>query len=125
MIVYRIKELVTNGEGEEIFNTAHIYFDWNPAIITNTTYNINSSLGLNELENSSLIYPNPASTHVNVTIKEQIEHIRIYDLMGKEWMSSTPHNSQATIDVSTLPTGIYMVNVTSESGTFTERLIKN
>ena len=125
MLVYRIKELVTNGEGEEIFNTAFIYFDWNPAIVTNTTYNVNSSLGLNELETTALIYPNPASTHVTVSIEEQIEHIRIYDLMGKEWMSSTPHSSQAALDVSSLPSGIYMVNVTSESGTFTERLIKN
>ena len=125
MLVYRIKELVTNGEGEEIFNTAFIYFDWNPAIVTNTTYNVNSSLGLNELETTALIYPNPTSTHVTVSIEEQIEHIRIYDLMGKEWMSSTPQSSQAAIEVSTLPSGIYMVNVTSESGTFTKRLIKN
>jgi uncharacterized membrane protein len=82
-------------------------------------------LSENTLINSLNIYPNPVSTHVTLTIEEQIEHIRIYDLMGKEWMSSTPQSSQAALDVSTLPSGIYMVNVTSESGTFTERLIKN
>lgn len=124
MIVYRIKELVTNGEGEEIFNTAHIYFDWNPAIVTNTTYNINTSLGIEELGNSSVIYPNPASTNFTIKANERIEQIRIYDMLGKEWKNSRPTSTNPTVDISTLPEGIYLVNVSTEKGTFTERLIK-
>jgi hypothetical protein len=124
MIVYRIKELVTNGEGEEIFNTAHIYFDWNPAIVTNTTYNVNTSLGIEELENSNSIYPNPSSTNFTIKANEHIEQIRIYDMLGKEWKNLRPTSSNPTVDISTLPEGIYLVNVSTEKGTFTERLIK-
>jgi uncharacterized repeat protein (TIGR01451 family) len=124
MIVYRIKELVTNGEGEEIFNTAHIYFDWNPAIVTNTTYNINTSLGIEELGNSSVIYPNPTSNNFTIKANERIEQIRIYDMLGKEWKNLRPTSLNPTVDISTLPQGIYLVNVSTEKGTFTERLIK-
>jgi uncharacterized repeat protein (TIGR01451 family) len=124
MIVYRIKELVTNGEGEEIFNTAHIYFDWNPAIVTNTTYNVNTSLGIEEQENSNSIYPNPSSTNFTIKANEHIEQIRIYDMLGKEWKNLRPTSSNPTVDISTLPEGIYLVNVSTEKGTFTERLIK-
>jgi uncharacterized repeat protein (TIGR01451 family) len=124
IIVYRIKELVTNGEGEEIFNTAHIYFDWNPAIVTNTTYNVNTSLGIEELGNSSVIYPNPTSNNFTIKANERIEQIRIYDMLGKEWKNLRPTSSNPTVDISALPEGIYLVNMSTEKGTFTERLIK-
>lgn len=37
--IYRIKPLVGLKKGERVLNTAYIYFDYNPAVITNTTIN--------------------------------------------------------------------------------------
>jgi uncharacterized repeat protein (TIGR01451 family) len=43
-VVYSISEMPNLPIGTEIENTAYIYFDFNPAIVTNTTYNINQTM---------------------------------------------------------------------------------
>ena len=59
-LTYRIVEKASNPKGSEISNTAHIFFDWNEAIITNTTYSINDVLTVTENNNERLVvYPNP------------------------------------------------------------------
>ena len=54
-LVYSISEnaSILGQAGIEIENTAYIFFDWNEAIVTNTTYNINEMFeGVNETNNT-------------------------------------------------------------------------
>ena len=73
-----------------IFNTAHIYFDLNPAVITNTTINtlyIDDS-GIDELikKQQLLVYPNPFSESTTVYFGKDLKNysIQIVDLSGKQ-----------------------------------------
>ncbi|MGV3609778.1 MAG: DUF7619 domain-containing protein, partial [Fluviicola sp.] len=59
-VVYTISEMPNLPLGSVIENTAYIYFDFNPAIVTNTTYNINQEpLGLEDSKLEAIyMYPN-------------------------------------------------------------------
>ncbi len=119
-VKFKIKPKPGYAVGDIIPNTAQIYFDTNPAIVTNT-FNTTfvTTLG-NDLftESSIRLFPNPTTNLVQVTITnspETIDTITIYDVLGKNVMSiSAIASNQKTIDASTLAKGIYLVEITTE-----------
>lgn len=121
-VVYEIYENDNLGEGTEIENTAYIYFDFNPAIITNTTYNINEyPLGINLLENEGvLIYPNPANDKFFVQSEDVIE-LKIVDLSGKLVLSQVA-NALNSYSIQTLNEGLYTVFIKTNEGISTSKL---
>lgn len=70
------------------------------------------------------IYPNPVSKYLHIEVGNQTEKVMIKDLAGKEWISLEGSMEQA-IPVSHLPSGIYLVSVTSLGGTRTTKIFKN
>ena len=123
MLVYRIKESDSNIEGDAIYNTAYIYFDWNPAIVTNTTYNINGSLGLDELNNLISVYPNPASTYFTVQSETEMEWITLTDMSGKQIQHTTADGTSQTVGVENLEKGIYILSVKTSMGIRSSKLL--
>lgn len=122
---YRIKENTGNAVGSTIENTAHIYFDWNPAIVTNTTYNINGVLSVNELENYNLtVYPNPFTNELRFTASENISEVRIVDMNGRLIITKKGNTIDA-IETRELLPGVYLVEVNINGNKITQRLIKN
>ncbi len=123
-VVFKIKEESSNTEGSEIYNTAYIYFDWNPAIITNTTYNINSSLGIKELENDLFMYPNPTSDLIQIQSGEKIESIVLYNLNGTEILNEMVNNQTYILDLSNFSSGLYLIHVETQNGFASKQVIK-
>ncbi|ASS47268.1 MAG: hypothetical protein A3D31_15595 [Candidatus Fluviicola riflensis] len=124
-LVYRLKENVANTEGTEIFNTAYIFFDWNDPIITNTTYNINASLGLNEETSvQSSVYPNPFQQEVTIRAKSMIRAVSVLDLSGKQLFTQTTDSNELKLDLSAYSSGIYLLNIQTQSGFETHRIVK-
>lgn len=78
----------------------------------------NSDFELNEIS----LYPNPTSSMFNIEIpNEVVKQVEIYDLSGKKLLKSNQHQ----IDVSSFATGIYMVQILTESGkTGVSKLVK-
>ena len=68
------------------------------------------TVGLNnEKENTNIIiYPNPVKTVFSIKAKNDIDRIGIYSTTGKLCMST---NNTEAVDISELPTGIYMVEI--------------
>lgn len=67
-------------------------------------------------------YPNPTNSILNISIKEDIQNVEIYNLLGSKVME---HKSKS-INVSTLENGIYLLKVITKEGVFTaKRFIKN
>jgi uncharacterized repeat protein (TIGR01451 family) len=119
-LTYRITELPNNPINSTIENTAYIYFDWNSPIITNTTFNINMWIdGINELENQLVVYPNPATDEIMVSL-EQPTNVRVTDLNGKLLLERILQPGDA-LDLDSLNAGIYMI----EAGSKRTKLIKN
>ena len=120
-ITFAIKPKPGYAVGDIIPNTASIYFDFNPAIITNT-FNTEfvAQLAVTEFENGDFIfYPNPVSDIVTVSLKNKgaIATIVVYDMLGKMIISQKPTSSvtSQTIDLSSISKGIYLLEVTIDS----------
>lgn len=121
-VIYKIKPKPGYAVGDIIPNTTSIYFDFNPAIVTNT-FNTEfvSQLGVNEFENAILsCYPNPAEDLVTVAIKNSntsISNIMVFDVTGKVILNkSTPQGSTSeTLDLSGATKGMYLIEITTTS----------
>jgi len=70
------------------------------------------------------IFPNPAKTDLFIKSEVQIEKVEICDLTGKTIINSNL-SIVNSIDVSALPTGIYLVKIYTDKGVVTQKLIKN
>ncbi len=108
---YSISEKTGISNSASIENTAHIYFDYNPAIVTNTTVNTNGYLSLDEIQSESIFcYPNPASDYLYINCEESITEFQLVAFDGRKAPYSEMINKN-TIDVSTVPSGIYILRI--------------
>lgn len=120
-ITFKVKLKPGFAVGDIIPNTASIFFDSNPAIVTNT-FNTEfvAILGTDLFtENTIILYPNPANSLVQITLQntnEIIENIAVYDILGKKIsLLSNIASNQSVIDVSTLSKGVYLVEILTEN----------
>ena len=120
-ITFKIKPKPGYAIGDIIPNTASIYFDFNPAIVTNT-FNTQfvAALGIDQFENENFVfYPNPTSDIVTVSLintENKIASINVYDVLGKTIFTSKAANvSSQTIDLSNVNLGIYFIEVTTDT----------
>jgi hypothetical protein len=129
-VTFRVKLNPGFQVGTIVPNTASIYFDSNPAIVTNTwTTKFTSPLGVNSQEYIAFVmYPNPADHAVTFEANnsgETLSDITIYDLLGKE--VKAVHNlnvTNTTLSIEELPQGLYMVEIATESGLkLTQKLV--
>jgi hypothetical protein len=126
-ITFKVKPKPGYAVGDIIPNTANIYFDFNPAIVTNT---FNSEfvavLAVNSFtESNIMMYPNPAKNQVTISIdntNEVIENINIIDMLGKQVIRLNKVNEVTKlIDITSLNTGIYFVEIETQSKLYVKR----
>jgi hypothetical protein len=101
-----------------IFNTAYIYFDLNPAVVTNTAINtlhvVIDDASIDELasERHVLVYPNPFTETTTVYFGEDLTNhsIQIVDPLGKlVYSSTTLTGNKIEIEASSLTEGMYIL----------------
>ncbi|MGH2664584.1 T9SS type A sorting domain-containing protein [Flavobacterium sp.] len=118
-VSFQVKPKAGYTVGDIIPNKADIYFDFNPAIVTNT-FNTEfvALLGVAEFEKAGFkVYPNPTAGLVTISLKENtgtIDSVQVLDLLGKILQVKKANASVAVIDLSNLTAGIYFVKVTSD-----------
>ena len=84
-----------------------------------------TSLGsTNESIEGFKLYPTIVEQDLNFSALENVQRITIYNLLGQEVFKTTPNVSNASIDLSTLKGGIYMVKVQVGNTTGTYKIIK-
>ncbi|MEI7595349.1 MAG: two-component regulator propeller domain-containing protein [Bacteroidota bacterium] len=115
---YRISPKAGLPENTVVKNTAYIFFDYNPAIITNTTLNTyvstipkTSSIQENNLINNVLPYPNPAQDHIQLMLpsSDASYNMEIKDMQGRVAKKLSNLNDETSIiDVSDLQKGVYI-----------------
>ncbi|MFN8285612.1 MAG: T9SS type A sorting domain-containing protein [Chitinophagales bacterium] len=119
-VKYKIKPKGGLAEGTLVMNTGYIYFDYNPAIITNNTYN-HLTYGLtlvNEIvsEEGYVLYPNPMSSYAILKLEHGIneKHVRICDLFGRILQQFITKDDLIAINRLDKVAGIYFFEVTGE-----------
>ncbi len=126
-INFKIKPKSGFAVGDIIPNTASIYFDSNPAIITNTFSTEFVQLLSNQsydFNNLFVLSPVPVKNTLNITIKQSvlIDLITIYNTVGQLVQVIT--NPNETIDVTELSTGTYFIKILSDKGTASGKFVK-
>jgi uncharacterized repeat protein (TIGR01451 family) len=118
-IAFKIKPKTDVVLGDTIENTAFIFFDFNPPIITNTT-NTTFVDALSIEEATALtfkLYPNPVSDILTIESATLIEKVTLLNMLGQV-VKTTPINANnSQIDMSSLQTGLYFIKTTSITGT--------
>jgi len=81
--------------------------------------------GLNELNLDVHVYPNPSKGSFTVTSSEAVVSYSVFDLMGRIVVDKRSENTKHfSIDLSKETVGMYVLEVTSNSGIKITRLIK-
>jgi uncharacterized repeat protein (TIGR01451 family) len=118
-VQFKVKPLPGYSVGDMIQNTASIFFDYNPAIVTNTfATTFVESLGVDEYADSQFsIYPNPANDFINVKVKDgSLQKMTVYDLLGKTILEAGSSDiASGSMDISGVSSGIYLLEVVSDN----------
>lgn len=129
-IKFKINQRPNNPLGTVIENKAGIYFDFNEAVITNSTHHI---LGENFVESNLVglsthktdneiavhVYPNPSHYHVTFEISGQKQgnyRVELFNTIGASVLKSNTSNNKMIIEKGTLPAGIYFYQVSNQNG---------
>lgn len=71
------------------------------------------------------IYPNPSESVINIAFPSaQKRTIQLLDMQGRMLQTVETSESISTIDLTTFPEGMYQVNMISELGNITKRMVK-
>ena len=82
-----------------------------------------STEGIDEVGTTTLsVHPNPARQTVSVTLPDPEGTLTLFDATGRQLMQRHTSSSQTTVNVSTLPQGVYIMQFTSPRGTTTVKL---
>jgi len=100
--------------------------------ITSNTYKIvvtKSASSLAKLANGILkIYPNPASTEIQLDAKNLLTNIyfsyQLTDALGQNIRKKERYTNDTKIDISDLRTGIYYLQIVTEEGIWLPRFLK-
>ena len=111
-VIYSLEYNEGIPENTVVNNTANIFFDFNPAIVTNTTHNIvvteypTSTSDPNE--NRILVYPNPATNYLEFSRK--VDRSILFNLQGQIIHQSSNTNN---LNIQSAP-GTYILRLESE-----------
>ncbi|MBL0339437.1 MAG: T9SS type A sorting domain-containing protein [Bacteroidetes bacterium] len=130
---FRIKPITSLSLGDSILNSAAIFFDVNPPIITNeTVVKIELFISLGEpAENYAKIYPNITSSWIYLdnsssAMKGDLE-IQLTDMMGRIVMQKIIRSAESRIplaDMGIFPNGVYVAKVSGAGKTALSRIVK-
>ena len=123
-ISYRIKPEEGIMIGDLIENTAGIYFDFNPPIITNTTsHAVDLSTAIIETPRTTLhVAPNPARDMLRVTVEGNSTAVQVFGMDGRQVNAPVTKRSNGwDMDVSDLDPGTYIVRTEFGSARFVKQ----
>lgn len=86
-----------------------------------------TALEYEEVIRSFDLFPNPASSEVEISFDNGIDRIMIYDISGKQVFESQDLDGirQRSLDISSLKEGMYMVRILSDDRILSRKLMKN
>jgi hypothetical protein len=90
----------------------------------NVSFTVNETSSIadfNEYDNLKF-HPNPVQDVLYIEIAEIIKRIEVINQNGQ--IVKTINGNMNSINVSNLPTGIYLIKITSDAGVYSQRIVK-
>ena len=83
------------------------------------------SVGVDEqLELAVTVSPNPTTDRVMVETNANEGQVIVFDMLGKQMLTTSVINGRAELDLSAYAKGVYVARISSEAGTSTIKLVK-
>ncbi len=125
-VTFQVKPKAGYALGDVIPNTANIYFDFNPAIVTNTcTTEFVPNLSNTTFAFDQLQYaPNPVQNQLTLSNNNPIEKVSITNTLGQVVFEQTIQSTEAQINLSQLNSGVYFVKATAQKQSKIFKIIK-
>lgn len=109
---------LTDHEGTILFNAIG---NWGAQV--SGEFNSNGVLGVNDTQlNDISLYPNPASTTLNLKNAENA-NIQVFDVLGKLILSQENISMDEQINISNLENGTYFMKISKDDAVATKRFI--
>lgn len=84
-----------------------------------------ASLGVHSLDSAAFrYYPNPVKNTLNVSYDENISDVTVMNLLGQNVLHKSVNETNLQLDLSSLPSGNYLVKITSGNASKTIKVIK-
>lgn len=122
---FKIKTLPNLVVGDVFSNQVNILFDYNYAVTTNNYDTTIASLSNQNIEplDDILIYPNPVNDYLSISSDFEIYKLEIYNLLGQVILVTL--NPNASIDLTNLKPGNYILKLNTNKGIINKTFIKN
>ena len=123
---FQVKPKPGYAIGDVIPNIASIYFDFNPAIVTEpcVTEFVNALATTDFAFSQFQFSPNPVTHKLVVSNNATIENLTVTSMLGQKVLEKSINAMQSEIDFSQLSSGMYLVKVTSDKATKTVKIVK-
>ncbi|QAA82934.1 T9SS type A sorting domain-containing protein [Aequorivita sp. H23M31] len=84
-----------------------------------------NTVGINENEISNINYfPNPVKDNLTISAANSIDAITVYNLLGQTVMQAQPRSTNVVLDLSSLPTGTYVLKANAADSVSTFKVVK-
>ncbi|MBK9176958.1 MAG: T9SS type A sorting domain-containing protein [Flavobacteriales bacterium] len=127
-VAFRIQPKLPLIPATEIENTANIFFDYNPPVITEPSVLVAEfSTGIAETAVRDLtLSPVPASDVLRVNSVVGLSSLRVISADGREVLAQSARGTSADVDASSLKSGAYVLIAELQNGTAArERFVKH
>ncbi len=131
-VSYKISSKTGLAEETNIENTASIYFDTNPPIVTNTTKNLMVSelpmpLTTEQLTQEQFhlsLFPNPTTSELQIMSKDLRQaNLELMDLNGRVLLQQQ-FNYSLKLNLDTYPSGLYFIRLIKDGYLTTKKIVK-
>jgi hypothetical protein len=98
----------------------------NPGTISPIRFILVSLLSAADFDTSSIFVSNPVNDELTIKgLTQNVKDVNIYSLLGKQVMSiKVDGASTLNMDVSTLASGLYIVKMVGDNGSYSKKIIK-
>lgn len=125
-ILFRIRTVDNLVGGDSVVKNVKIFFDYNLPLQTNDTETVFSSLhqGISTWDQSVKVFPNPATTQLQVEALHTLQKIEWFDAQGRILEQNFIHQLNSTLDISMYSKGLYIIRVTTIEGSYVAKIKK-
>jgi hypothetical protein len=80
-------------------------------------------VGIDELERTANIYPNPATNMVNISSDVELKTVRVVNYTGQVVYTENAYSNRLSINISNLAKGVYVLQLETASGWSSQKLV--
>ena len=82
------------------------------------------SMGVTDMTGSTIsVYPTVVKDNVNISAKSNISDIAVFNTAGQQVMKANPNAQSTQVNMSALPSGVYIVKIQAGKETLTKKVV--